>query len=171
MGLIRLPSISQYWIGDPGQDFFRKTLNVSRNRYFSHWWDASKSPILKVTRKTSEGRWATIQSGRFEHIKNRCRSLFNPDQRTNQHRWAHAPIQRRPPLKQYIRWKPNPYGFKLWAFADSDTGYQVDFNVYFGFSGKTEAGLTPEVALDLIDPGPGQRLVLVTSSVWITNIL
>lgn len=61
-------------------------------------------------------------------------------------------------MKQYIPCKPNPYGFKLWAFADSDTGYTVDFNVYFGSSGKTEAGLTTKVVLDLIDPGPELKI-------------
>lgn len=35
MGLIRLPSIGQYWSVDLGQEFFRKGLKISRNRFFA----------------------------------------------------------------------------------------------------------------------------------------
>jgi hypothetical protein len=42
--------------------------------------------------------------------------------------------------------------------ADSETGYLVDFNVYFGAGKKPELGLTTDCVLQLIDPGPGLKL-------------
>lgn len=61
-------------------------------------------------------------------------------------------------MRQYIPSKPNPYGFKLWALADSDTGHLVDFNVYFGSDGNSELDLTTDCVLELIDPPTGLKL-------------
>lgn len=59
-------------------------------------------------------------------------------------------------MKQYMPCKPNPYGFKKWGLCDSETGYLVDFNVYFGAQGdKPETGLTTDVVLRLIKPEEG----------------
>jgi hypothetical protein len=98
------------------------------------------------------------------HMKDRCRSLLQPekyisvDEKMLRYKGCHH-------MKQCIPSKPKPYGFKLWALADSNTGYLVDFNVYCGASDTTRKGLSTDCVLELMDPGPGLNWVLGISSV------
>ena len=66
-----------------------------------------------------------------DYIRRNCRKLFQPyqnvaiDERmiTNKGRYG---------FRQYIRDKPTKWGMKLWALADSKTGYTYTFDVYLG---------------------------------------
>lgn len=143
MGIVRLPQINHYWSQNLGQEFFKSRLGISRERFHA----LSKcmkfsDPAADENNVRGEEGFDRILKIRLlvEHLKDRCRSLFQPnryisiDERMLRFKGRHT-------LKQYIPCKPDPYGFKLWALADSETGYLVDFNVYFGSTGDK-----PEVA-------------------------
>lgn len=52
-------------------------------------------------------------------------------------------------LKQYMPMKPIKRGFKVWARADSHSGYLYQFQVYAGKTENVETGLGSNVVLTL----------------------
>ena len=161
MGVIRLPRINDYWSHAFSLDFFRNRLGIASTRLkaLSKCLKFSDPEADDKNIKGEEGYDPIIEIRLLvSHMKEKCRTLFHPDryfsidERMLRFKGRHS-------MRQYIPCKPDPYGFKLWALADSSTGYLVDFNVYFGASGdKPEVGLATKVVLDLIDPGPGLKL-------------
>ena len=63
----------------------------------------------------------------------------------------------RSPIRQYVKSKPHPWGFKIWARCTS-TGILCDFQVYEGGTGKrTTFGMGGDVVLKLCETlPPGQ---------------
>jgi len=49
-------------------------------------------------------------------------------------------------MKQYMPMKPFKRGFKVWALADSASGYLINFEIY---TGKNSNNLTENVVLNL----------------------
>ena len=87
----------------------------------------------------------------YESIRKRCFEVYQPlcelsvDERM-------VKTKARSLLKQFIRNKPNKWGFKFWIVADI-TGYTIDFGLYGGArhdDGRSEHGLAYDVVMKLI---------------------
>ena len=52
-------------------------------------------------------------------------------------------------MKQYIKNKPNKWGFKYWYRCDSETGYVCQLELYQGWKEERELNLGSSVVLDL----------------------
>ena len=161
MGIDRKPKMTDYWSQGLKSPFFTDDLGISGNRF------VALNKCVKLSSEEDDKKNICEKEGYdrilkirllVDHFKDRCRSLFHPskhiciDGRRLRFKGRHT-------MKQYVPCKPTPYGFRLWALADSETGYLVDFSVYYGSTGdKPEHGLTTDVVLQLVDPGPGLKL-------------
>ena len=68
------------------------------------------------------------------------------------------PFKCRSSMKQYVPLKPVKHGFKVWAMANSLSGYMYDFNVYTGASGgDRETGLGRKVVCQLAESIKGNH--------------
>lgn len=54
-------------------------------------------------------------------------------------------------MKQYMKDKPIPWGFKLWCRCDAQTGYLHQFDIYVGKKERKEVGIGESVVLNLSD--------------------
>ena len=57
----------------------------------------------------------------------------------------------RSPLKQYMKDKPNKWGFKMWKLVDSISGYLCAFDIYTGKGEEREVGLGEHVVLQMAE--------------------
>ena len=57
----------------------------------------------------------------------------------------------RSPLKQYMKDKPNKWGFKMWKLVDSISGYLYAFDIYTGKGEEREVGLGEHVVLQMAE--------------------
>ena len=54
-------------------------------------------------------------------------------------------------IRQYLPSKPTKWGIKVWAFAESSTGYMSHCQIYTGKEGgRQEHGLSHRVVMDLV---------------------
>lgn len=57
------------------------------------------------------------------------------------------------PFRVYMKSKPDKYGLKIWAMADSETAYSINLQVYLGkINNQPEKNQGERVVLDLIKP-------------------
>jgi len=97
----------------------------------------------------------------LDQVKRNCRDKFNPG-RVNSIDEAMVAFKGRSTLKQYCPMKPVKRGYKVWARADSATGYMCDFAVYTGKddSGRC-VGLGAKVVKNLAEPLKSKGYCLV----------
>jgi hypothetical protein len=56
-------------------------------------------------------------------------------------------------IGQYMKHKTNKWGLILWVYADSGTGYTVEFNVYSDeFKYTSQYGLSYDVVMESMNP-------------------
>ncbi|XP_050308274.1 uncharacterized protein LOC126744765 [Anthonomus grandis grandis] len=57
------------------------------------------------------------------------------------------------PFRVYMKSKPDKYGLKIWAMADSKNSYSANLQVYLGkINNKPEKNQGERVVLDLVEP-------------------
>ncbi|XP_011407707.1 PREDICTED: piggyBac transposable element-derived protein 4-like [Amphimedon queenslandica] len=141
MGLIKLPSIADYWRTDP---LFHCSIiadNMTRDRFFQihrflHFFDNSfllspSDPSYDCLCKVR--KFLTLIEDHFV-------SLYNPHCQCAVDE-AMIKYKGRSSLKQYMPMKPVKRGIKVWARADSTNGYISRFQVNTGKEDSSEVGL------------------------------
>ena len=152
MGLVQLPSISDYWKRDPTFYYQPIASKISRNRFsdihrFLHFTDNSTLVKYGDPNYNRLGKVRPI----FIHLNNKFSSLFTPgrDQSIDE---AMVPFKGCSSMKQYMPKKPIKRGFKIWMRAESKSGYVSEFDVYTGKKGdRVERGLGTSVVMNLTD--------------------
>ena len=146
MGLVQLPSISDYWKRDPTFYYQPIASKISRNR-FLHFTDNSTLVKYGDPNYNRLGKVRPI----FIHLNNKFSSLFTPgrDQSIDE---AMVLFKGCSSMKQYMPKKPIKRGFKIWMRAESKSGYVSEFDVYTGKKGdRVERGLGTSVVMNLTD--------------------
>ena len=152
MGVVRMPSIRDYWRKDELYYYHPIASRISRNRFlqihtFLHFVNNDTLPPY------GHAHYSKIQKVKpiMTYLSKQCRTLFTPGQDLAVDE-AMIKYKGRSSIKQYMPKKPIKRGFKIWMLADSDSGYVIKFNVYEGkTTTNTEKGLAKKVVLSLTE--------------------
>ena len=150
MGVVRLPSIADYWRTYEISHYAPIASRISKNRFFDmqrylHFADNSSLQSRSSPHYDKLGKIRPV-------IKVLCEQ-FSPNY--NLHREvsideAMIPFKGCSSMKQYMPKKPVWRGLKVWTLADAHNGYVSLIDVYTGRKGDTtEHGLGARVVKDL----------------------
>ena len=151
MGIVRLPSIRDYWRTDEFYNYRPIAQRISRTRFlqihsFLHFVNNDLLPPY------GHSDYSKIQKVKpvMKYLSAKCLELFTPGQDLAVDE-AMVKYKGRSSIKQDMPKKPIKRGFNIWMIADSDSGYVTKFQVYEGktSTGKTEKGLSKKVVLTL----------------------
>ena len=149
MGLVRLPSLYDYWKKDPYFHYMPIAKRITRDRFleihrYLHFTDNSK---LEPPTSIKYDRLGKIRQF-LDIIAERFLSVYDPNCQCAIDE-AMVPYKGRSSMKQYMPKKPVRRGLKVWMRADSMNGYVSEFQVYVGKEKSSEKGLGARVVKDL----------------------
>ena len=153
MGLVKLPSLKDYWKRDEMFHYSPIASRISRDRfhdlhYYLHLVDNATlsppgSPGYKKLGKIQPILDALCQS---------FQSVYSPGRNVSVDE-AMIPFKGQSSLNQYMPKIPVKRGIKVWALADADNGYISTLEVYTGKEGDSvEKGLGAKVVKTLTSP-------------------
>ena len=136
MGLVKMPSIRDYWKKDNVFHYIPIASRIPRVRFFEiqkylHFTDNSRLPQTGTPGYNKLGKIETILNmitERFESVYNLHRDVSIDE--------AMIRFKGRSTLKQYLPLKPIKRGIKVWVLADSKSGYVSTLDVYKGKGGN-----------------------------------
>ena len=150
MGIVRLPSIYDYWQKEDIYHYSPVASKISQDRFFEfhrylHFVDNSSLSPPGSPDYDKLGKIRPI----IEKVSEVFRSVYSPHKELSVDE-AMIPFKGRSSLKQYMPKKPVKRGIKVWAVADGTNGYICDFEVYTGKQGDSvEKGLRARVVIGL----------------------
>ena len=149
MGIIRLPSLYDYWKKDPYYRYGPIANRISRDRFmeigrYLHFVDNS---TLAPPGSDGYDRLGKVRPV-LEYLSGQCIALYNPNRDCSIDE-AMIAFKGQSSMKQYIPKKPIKRGFKVWTRADSKNGFVSEFQVYTGKKKGAETGLGTRVVKDL----------------------
>ncbi len=149
MGIVRLPSIEDYWKKDVHFQYSPISSKISRDRFrdirrYLHFCDNTTLPTPGTP---GSDRLAKIRP-LINSINDRCSAVYNlgRDVAVDE---AMIKFQGRSALKQYLPMKPVKRGLKVFVLAVSKTGYFHTLQVYTGKENTPEKQLGARVVKDL----------------------
>lgn len=133
MGLIKKPSIEQYWregVKSQSTPWFRHMF--TRNRFqlllkFFHLVDNRKIKTIGQNGYNPAGKFKPL----IDHFNMRSKYLYTPDQKLSVDESLVA-TKARSVMTQYIPTKHSKFGIKLWMLVEAVTGYIMRIIVYRG---------------------------------------
>jgi len=150
MGFNSLPSIRHYWSNDKNFYCYRVASIMTVKSFlklvrFLHINDNSKMP----PRGPDFDKLFKVRP-LICHLQTMYSSLECPSRHLSIDESMIA-FKGRSGMKQYMPMKPIKRGFKVWALADSASGYLINFEIYTGKNSNnlTEFGLGENVVLNL----------------------
>lgn len=165
MGLLKCTALVDYWKGTRLYTLPFPASVVSRKKFLTiccalHLSDIKTDEKNDARRgRRGHDRLAKIRP-LYDQIVESCKSHFQPSQHISVDERTVEPTTRTL-TKHYIRDKPNKWGYKLFALADSNCGYTWNFYVYDGKSYGSGKGLGYDSVMSLVDfdcLGTGYRL-------------
>ncbi|XP_062393121.1 piggyBac transposable element-derived protein 4-like [Sardina pilchardus] len=123
MGIIKMKQITDYWrkhsifsVAFPGE-------MMSRDRYRTILWnlhmsDPDEDLVNDAMRRASKHDKLFRVKPLMTTIQDACTSFYHPRKDLS--------------VRQYLKGKPNKWGFKLFVLTDSSNGYTANFNIYTG---------------------------------------
>ena len=149
MGIIRLPSLYDYWKKDPYYHYGPIANRISRDRFmeigrYLHFVDNS---TLAPPGSDEYDRLGKVRPV-LEQLSKQFTVLYNPSRDCSIDE-AMIPFKGRSSMKQYVPKKPIKRGFKVWTRADSKNGFVSEFQVYVGKKKEVERRLGARVVKDL----------------------
>ena len=150
MGVVRLPSIADYWRTDEAFHYAPLAGRISKNHFFDiqrylHFVDnrTLQTPTSAHYDKLGKIRpIINILCDKFSSTYHLHREISVDE--------AMIPFNGRSTMKQYMPKKPVRRGLKVWVLADAHNGYVSTIDVYIGRKGDTtEHGLGSRVVQDL----------------------
>ena len=155
MGVLPLPSRNDYW---RQTKWFLKTefgKVMSRDRFNLIWryLHLTNNDIpAAIGDKLSKVRWY------IDFLNNQFQTMYVPYGKYAVDE-SMIRFKGRLAFRQYMPAKPIKWGVKIWALAESSTGYLSKFQVYTGRAPEGQGrGLTFRVVTDLVDQLYGQLL-------------
>ena len=150
MGLVKLPSIADYWKKDMIYHYLPIASRISRDRFidlnrYLHFVDNSTLSPPHTPGYNKLGKVEPI----IAMLRGQLAAIWNPGKHLSIDE-AMIPFKGRSGLKQYMPNKPIKRGIKVWMRADADNGFVSDFQVYTGKKGDAaEKGLGSKVVKSL----------------------
>ncbi len=149
MGIVRLPSIEDYWKKDTHFHYSPIASKISRDRFrdirrYLHFCDNTNLPTPGTPGSDRLGKVRPL----ITFINDRCSAVYKlgRDVAVDE---AMIKFQGRSSLKQYLPKKPVKRGMKVWVLADSENGYFYIMQVYAGRETTPEKQLGTRVVKDL----------------------
>ena len=132
MGLVRLPSIYDYWSTNPIYNYSPIANRITRDRFFEvhkylHFTDNSELPRYGSPGYDKLGKIRPV----VEYLNTRFLSMYNPHNAVSIDE-AMIKFKGRSSMKQYMPKKPIKRGFKVWVRGDATNGYVSELEVYVG---------------------------------------
>eukprot|EP00102_Acyrthosiphon_pisum_P023364 XP_016660574.1 PREDICTED: piggyBac transposable element-derived protein 4-like [Acyrthosiphon pisum] len=153
MGYHELPGIRLYWSNDPNFycDRVAKVMPVKQFLKLLrciHLNDNSKMP----QRQSQEFDKLFKIRPMLSHLQEKYKTMYKPSRHLAVDESMVA-FKGRSSMKQFMPLKPIKRGFKVWALADSQSGFLLNFDVYTGkkSDGNVEYGLGENVVISLTD--------------------
>ena len=151
IGLVKMPSIRDYWRRDEEFHYNPLASRISRSRFlelnrFLHFVNNDSLP------EYGEPTYSKIQKVKpiltYMSTRSETRFVLGRDIAIDE---AMVKYKGRSSIKQYMPKKPIKRGFKIWMMADSSSGYVAKYQVYEGKSpdGTVEVGLGGKVVLKM----------------------
>lgn len=158
MGYMKLPTYYSYWSTDFLTEMRGFRTIISRNRWHLIW------NFFHVTNNEDAHPRDHPQYDKLFKIRplvdiliNNWQSSYYPGQNLSVDESIVA-YKGRASMIQYNPNKPHKWGMKAWVLSESKTGYIYNWDLYKGgTAGRTEAGLTQKVVLDITKPVYGHR--------------
>ncbi|CAK1592483.1 unnamed protein product [Parnassius mnemosyne] len=149
MGIHKLPCIEDYWSSDPLLHVVQIAETMTLKRFqklmkYLHLNDNANMP------NRNDDNYDKLYKIRplLDYINVKCQTNAK-----NTHSQSidecMIKFKVRSTLKQYMSMKPIKRGFKVWARADSHSGYLYQFQVYAGKTENVETGLGSNVVMTL----------------------
>ncbi|XP_029981810.1 piggyBac transposable element-derived protein 3-like [Sphaeramia orbicularis] len=154
MGLCQLPGNRAYWENDTRCAMVAD--NMSRNRFQTLLTSLHFVDNMDLSnRQEGDKCWKICPW--LDRFRKQCLEI-TPEEYNSIDEQMVSFRGTRSPIRQYVKSKPHPWGFKIWARCTS-TGILCDFQVYEGGTGKrTTLGMGGDVALKLCETlPPGQN--------------
>ena len=151
MGIVKLPSIDDYWRTDLYLHYDPIASRITRDRFreirqYMHFVDNDTLPSPGTP---GSDRLAKVRPI-FEYINKQYLDVYQPGRDVSVDE-AMMKFQERSALKQYIPLKPIKRGIKVWVLADAN-GYFCNMQLYRGRENSTEKGLGARVVKELTAP-------------------
>ena len=153
MGLIKLPSIFDYWKKDETYHYSPIASRITRDRFFelSRYLHFANNSTLAPPTSPDYNKLGKVQPV-LDQLRHSFQSVYSPGKNISVDE-AMIPFKGRSSLKQYMPQKPIKRGIKVWALADAANGYMANFQVYTGKQGNgVERGLGANVVKTLTKP-------------------
>ena len=153
MGLVKLPSIYDYWQRDEIYHYSPVASRITRDRFFElhrflHFADNSTLAPPGTPEYNKLGKVQPI----IDSLTKSFQSIYTPNRDLSVDE-AMIPFKVRSTPKQYMPQKPVKRGIKVWALADAINGFVSMFQVYTGKQGNTvQKGLGANVVTTLTKP-------------------
>lgn len=144
MGLVKMSSVRQYWESESNYEPVSGVM--SRNRFQLLLRSLHFVDNLNVSDDDKKDKLWKLRPF-LSSIRENC-LLQTPEEYNAIDEMMCQFRGKTSPIRQYIKGKPHPWGFKIWARAAN--GVLYDFEVYQGGNGqRSELGQGPDVVLKL----------------------
>ena len=150
MGIVKLPSISDYWKRNEIFHYEPIASRITRDRFFEiqrylHFADNSNLADPGTDDYDRLGKIRPV----IQMVNNELLTVYHPHKEVSIDE-AMIPFKGRSSMKQYMPKKPVKRGFKIWMRADATNGYISEFYVYPGKEGgNIEVNLGDKVVMSL----------------------
>ena len=145
MGIVKSPSLYDYWKNDPYYHYTSIADRISRDRFmdisrYLHFVNNVTLALPGTPQYDHLGKVRPI----LEFLNNKFLTLYNPN-RDNSIDEAMIKFKGRSAMKQYVPKKHIKRGFNVWVRADSNNGFVCEYQVYCGKEKRSETGLESRV--------------------------
>ncbi|XP_057677371.1 piggyBac transposable element-derived protein 2-like [Corythoichthys intestinalis] len=153
MGLCQLTGNRAYWENDTRCPMIADVM--SRNRFQNLLVNLHFTDNTDVSSRQAKDKCWKIRPW-LDMFRKQCLDITpeehnSIDEQMVSFRGTHSPI------RQYVKGKPHPWGFKIWSRCSS-SGILYDFTVYEGGSGKKSSlGMGGDVVVKLCETLPSDR--------------
>ncbi|CAG2239267.1 UBP15 [Mytilus edulis] len=151
MGIDVKPDLKSYWSKDCLETPYFATV-LARDRFmqimrYLHFTD----PHQRVPQRGEPNYDSTYKVRYFmDALNQQMRDQYIPKRNVSIDECM-IPYKGRVALKQYMPAKPTKWGIKLWALAESDTGYMSFCKIYQGKTDRTHVGLASTVVISCLE--------------------
>ena len=167
MGLVRMASVRQYWESESSYEPVSGVMSRNRFELLCTMIHFINNASIDDQAKREDKLWKIrpwLNAMRKQCLEIVPEEHSSVDEMMCQYRGIRSPI------RQYIKCQPPPWGFKMWARANS-SGLLSDFDVYQGGDGtRTELGQGGDVVAKLTSTLPKHQYYKVYADNLFTRI-
>ena len=153
MGMVRLPSMYDYWSTNPILSAPGIVKGMGRNRFRSILSHLHLNDNSRMPGRTDPG-YDKLYKVRplLEKIRLNSQASYQPHQQLAVDE-AMILFKGRSVMKQYLPLKPIKRGYKMWCLCDSSNGYMYNMSLYTGADDSSnEDSLSSRVVQHLVQP-------------------